>query len=75
MKTIASLKVGFLLVSTAFFLVNDVNHSADVGKLHNSLLSCVWVPVCGDGPDLNSPILRPKDDKTETQDAKDDKLA
>lgn len=48
----------------------------DVTKLSepSSLLACGWFPLCGD-PDIYSPILQPKGDKTETQDTKDEKLA
>lgn len=41
---------------------------------HNNLYACYWFPNCAD-PDRYSPILQPKDSKTETQDVKDEKLA
>ncbi len=37
------------------------------------LLSCITLPWCGS--ELSSPVPTPKDVKTETQDAKDEKLA
>ena len=38
-----------------------------------NLLACYWYPLCD--PQLQSPILQPKDEKPETQDTKDNKLA
>ena len=40
----------------------------------NILLSCVTFPLCS-GTDTFSPVSKPKDSKTETQDAKDEKVA
>lgn len=41
---------------------------------YDDAYACVWLPVCGD-PDYYTPVSRPTDSKTETQDAKDEKVA
>lgn len=46
----------------------------DFNTKYDDALACVWLPVCGD-PDIYSPVLQPKESKTETQDAKDEKVA
>lgn len=40
----------------------------------SKLLTCIFMPYCG-GPDQFGPVFEPQDTKTETQDAKDEKVA
>lgn len=74
------MKVKFLVVLVSavagLVLASDI-HNPDKAvndSKESSLQACVWMPWC-DEPDIYSPILQPKDNKTETQDAKDEKLA
>lgn len=57
-------------------LPSAINNLDKAGKdsIESSLQACVWMPWC-DEPDNYSPILQPKDNKTEPQDGKDEKLA
>lgn len=55
-------------------IANSGSQNIKMDSLDDSLLACVWHPYC-DIPDISSPILKPKDNKTETQDTKDEKLA
>uniref|UniRef100_UPI0040475EA6 hypothetical protein n=1 Tax=Rheinheimera sp. TaxID=1869214 RepID=UPI0040475EA6 len=74
------MKVKFLVVLVSavacLILPSAINNldTVDNDSIESSLLACVWMPWC-DEPDIYSPILQPKDNKTETQDAKDEKLA
>lgn len=74
MKAINTLKVcliasSFVLLSTADDSKQHLDQSVD-----GVLLTCMTMPWCS-GTDTFSPVTQPKDVKTETQDAKDEKVA
>lgn len=74
MKALQILKIS-LVVATLNFTSADITQRALSSDAYDGvLLSCVTFPWCS-GPDMSSPILQPKDKKTETQDTKDNKLA
>jgi hypothetical protein len=57
-------------VSSSLTINTVVNDSFG---LDGKLLTCIYMPYCG-GPETFTPVSQPKDTKTETQDAKDEKL-
>lgn len=65
------------VTATLFLMSSSVNmmdkEQQDNGLDLQNLYACYWYPLCD--PQLQSPILQPKDKKTETQDTKDNKLA
>ena len=65
-----------LLLVSSVCVAGEKHDGATQEKETSTLLACGWYPLCGD-PDvyIYSPILQPKDEKAETQDTKDNKLA
>jgi hypothetical protein len=60
------------------FLLGNVTSPVDVGASRqglklDTLYACMLFPNCD--VDIYSPVVKPKDSKTETEDAKDEKLA
>jgi hypothetical protein len=74
MKVITIVKVGLLVASLGFALTSDIKPSADNNSVFDGSISCLWITYCGDVDRFN-PVSQPQDTKTETQDAKDEKLA
>ena len=74
MKTISIIKLGLLATVFIFSVASDSKPISTSKFADDTLISCLWVTYCGD-PDDYSPILQPKDNKTEPQDGKDEKLA
>lgn len=74
MKAITSLTAGLLLASVGFVSNSDVPQSSNINLEQDVLLSCLWITYCGD-PDIYSPVMQPKESKTETKDQKAIKLA
>lgn len=74
MKAITSLTAGLLLASVGFVSNSDVPQSSNINLELDVLLSCLWITYCGD-PDIYSPVMQPKESKTETKDQKAIKLA
>ncbi len=74
MKTIKSVKLSVCAITLSFAVIGLLQAKAMETSSTDMLLACVTLPWCS-GPDLSSPILKPKGDKTETQDTKDEKLA
>jgi hypothetical protein len=73
MKVITMIKVSVLTVSLFLTATPTTNASSNNELEFNNLIACLWVTYCGQ--DIYSPVPTPKDVKTETQDAKDEKLA
>lgn len=68
-----------LKASSVALILAGLNLAADtqVASSFDSdskLLTCIFMPYCG-GPDQFGPVFEPQDSKTETQDAKDEKVA
>lgn len=75
MKALSIIATGLLISTLNFYAVSDIGESSADDKFENKdLLSCAWVTYCQE-PDIYSPVPKPKGDKTETQDTKDEKLA
>lgn len=74
MKTVSIFKLGLLATVFIFSVTSDSKRINTDTFADDPLISCLWVTYCGD-PDDYSPILQPKDNKTEPQDGKDEKLA
>lgn len=67
-----------LFVTATLFLISSSVDMTERKQQDNvldtqNLLACYWYPLCD--PQLQSPLLQPKDKKTETHDTKDNKLA
>ena len=74
MKTIDSFKLSVCAITLSFAAIG-LSQTKVLGTSSNDmLLACIVLPWCS-GPDLSSPVLEPKGDKTEPQDTKDEKLA
>lgn len=74
MKALKILKTS-AVVAMLFTVSSDITQRTfNFTSYDGILLSCVTFPYCS-GPDLSSPILQPKDSKTDSKDTKDDKLA
>ena len=63
-----------ILFFTAGLSSTEQSTQAGINGDDKILIACVTWPWCG-GPDLLGPVLEPKNTKTETQDAKDEKVA
>ena len=74
MKKFTAATTFFLVSTLATSLTNAGNPTVDFVFQNKNLITCVSWPWCG-GPDFLGPLTTPKDTKTETQDAKDEKLA
>ena len=74
MKTIDLFKLSVCAMTLTFATFGSTETKRIDTSNDDMLLACIVLPWCS-GPDLSSPILEPKDNKTETQDAKDEKLA
>jgi hypothetical protein len=75
MKMLTALK-SCLIVTTLGLSSANQDIKFDIpGAAGDSLITCMTLPYCGGGSDVFSPVLQPKDSKTETEDAKDEKLA
>ena len=74
MKAITLLATSMLIASAGVVSNTSVDDVKGTEATQDTLLSCLWITYCGD-PDVYSPILQPKRPTTDTQDAKDDKLA
>ena len=70
MKNIALTSIIFLTFASSPMVGSTTNtNSSDFDDLY----ACVWFPMCD--KELTNPLSQPTDTKTETQDAKDEKLA
>jgi hypothetical protein len=74
MKISTSVKISALVASLVFASLIVDTKKENSSKMDSQQVACIHMPYCG-GPDIFSPVLQPKDSKTETQDAKDEKLA
>ena len=71
------MKSAIITLSALTVLISSSVQVDERADLENSLMentyACVWFPLCD--KELYSPVAQPKDSKTETQDAKDEKVA
>ncbi|MBU2112983.1 MAG: hypothetical protein KKE94_04320 [Gammaproteobacteria bacterium] len=65
---------GVVLTGSLTMVSSNVENNNQIDSIDETQLVCLWHPYCNI-PDIYSPILEPKDDKPETQDTKDEKLA
>ena len=70
MKFLSITAMTLTVLATSVQLEDSSGVSAPVYK---DLYACALYPMCD--KDITSPVMQPKDVKTETQDAKDEKLA
>ena len=73
MKALAILS-SLMVVGIGFAIIKAEPIDLKNENTDQILISCMTFPWCG-GVEPQNPIVQPKDSKTETQDAKDEKVA